>query len=105
MYLKSSNLTTILIFTIVNYVNFRKMFNEYLCRNFVADKILTQIQTPLISKRVGKPFQKTEGEHPSASKRKSRADLDDVKEDLLSDPGSSNYRDWLTKYLFINFCA
>lgn len=75
------------------------MFNEYLCRNFIADEILNQIHKPLISNRIGKPFekQKFKNESPSISKRKSRAEFSDVKENLLSDPGSSSYRNWLSK--------
>lgn len=58
--------------------------NEYLCRSYLAEEIL-DITGPRAEDRVGNW---EEG---------SKADLSLVKDSLLNDQGSSNYKDWLTR--------
>lgn len=87
------------------------MLNEYLCRNFLADEILSQIQRPLITHKVGRPFSKVADDDQTGptgdqmADRKSRVDVADIKDNLLSDPGSSNYRDWLSKWAQIKLMS
>lgn len=56
--------------------------NEYLCRNFVAEQIVSEMTLSKIQKRVG---------HENNGKVLKR------KQELLQDEGSSAYKDWLSK--------
>ncbi|XP_026477731.1 uncharacterized protein LOC113383696 [Ctenocephalides felis] len=64
------------------------MMNEYLCRNFVADQILTEIvPQPLRGRDIDS--QKSTVESQSANHV--------VKEKMLSDEGSLGYKNWLNR--------
>lgn len=79
--------------------------NEYLCRNFLADQILEEMIPTTYNRRVGRPapfsaaakaISKETGK--SGRSRKPRLSAASaVKENLLEDEGSSNYKDWLSK--------
>lgn len=62
--------------------------NEYLCRNFVAQEIITEMSLDKISKRIG-----THINDVKSSKRTT----DINKNNLVDDEGSTNYKDWLSK--------
>lgn len=62
----------------------RSMMNEYLCRNYVANEIIEALQNKTkssVNRRIGKPFRKAKLERDS----------------LLEDPGSRQYKDWLSR--------
>ncbi|XP_046740513.1 uncharacterized protein LOC124407944 [Diprion similis] len=68
----------------------RKKMNEYLCHGFLAEKILTAVGGSRVKRRL------------DASSENSYVDyVDDnnvsIHEKMLSDEGSSKYKDWLTK--------
>lgn len=63
------------------------MMNEYLCRNFVAHQIVSEMSLDKITKRMG-----THTNNDMHSK-----ELIDVKNNLVDDEGSTNYKDWLSK--------
>ncbi|KAL1516748.1 hypothetical protein ABEB36_000612 [Hypothenemus hampei] len=66
----------------------RSMMNQYLCRNFVANQILSQMtRESSFHKRMDGP----EGEEFNSSH------VENLKTNLLSDSGSSSYEDWLKK--------
>lgn len=60
--------------------------NEYLCRNFVAEQIVSEMTLSKIQKRVGHEL------NGNSSKKKHV-----VGHELLQDEGSSAYKDWLSK--------
>lgn len=65
----------------------RKMINEYLCTNFIANEILDDLKpsNSFFGHRIGTPFD-------SEKIKKS-----DTKDNMLYDQGSSGYKDWLSK--------
>ncbi|KAG8310092.1 hypothetical protein J6590_071167 [Homalodisca vitripennis] len=65
----------------------RSKMNEYLCHNYLADEILSDLR-PLQS-RSGEPME-PEGFTPKPTKEGGH-------EQLLTDPGSTSYREWLEK--------
>lgn len=73
--------------------------NEYLCRNFVADQILTEIvPQPLRGRDIDS--QKSTVESQSANRKSylgNFGDIDVVKEKMLSDEGSLGYKNWLNR--------
>jgi hypothetical protein len=62
--------------------------NEYLCRNYVAEEIIGDMTLSRIKRRMGS---NTHGIQTHAKDKVS------VKNQLLQDEGSSNYKDWLSK--------
>nr|CAI5825244.1 unnamed protein product [Callosobruchus analis] len=74
----------------------RSMMNQYLCRSYVADRIVSNMTLTRIKRRMGQVtgkeanFTNTETEVTSIIKNK-----------LMNDEGSSGYQDWLLKYGFI----
>jgi hypothetical protein len=81
------------------------MMNEYLCRNYVAQQILSDLGAASIAradKRIGSPATVPKGsartEAPGGHYgRPKKIDLSAIKESLLADQGSSNYKNWLTR--------
>ncbi|KAF6203831.1 hypothetical protein GE061_002166 [Apolygus lucorum] len=61
----------------------RAKMNEYLCRSYIADEILSELQPKTVS-RLGIPSKKIYKNHKP-------------QESLLTDQGSSSYRDWLSR--------
>lgn len=78
------------------------MMNEYLCRNFVADQILSDMSLTRIRRRLGTAAS-PRNRPPSANTinniqpENKRNTLASVKDTLITDEGSSNYKHWLTK--------
>jgi hypothetical protein len=83
----------------------RKMMNEYLCRSYVAEEILSDVGVISSAKahsRVGRPAAAPVGPSradasngPNAHPRK--IDLSAIKQSLLADQGSSHYKNWLAR--------
>lgn len=78
------------------------MMNEYLCRNFVADQILSDMSLTRIRRRLGTPASASprhrnpnNGTTFSLTKR---PEISSIKDNLITDEGSSNYKHWLSKY-------
>lgn len=65
----------------------RKMINEYLCTNFIANEILDDLKPSdsMFGHRIGTPY--------DAEKNKKL----ETKDNMLYDQGSSGYKDWLSK--------
>lgn len=65
----------------------RKMINEYLCTNFIANEILDDLKPSdsIFGHRIGTPF--------DIEKTKKS----ETKDNMLYDQGSSGYTDWLSK--------
>lgn len=63
------------------------MMNEYMCRNFVAQQIVSEMSLTRLKRRLGTPMN---------NYKQSKINLD-VKNNLIDDEGSTNYKDWLTK--------
>uniref|UniRef100_T1HA96 Uncharacterized protein n=1 Tax=Rhodnius prolixus TaxID=13249 RepID=T1HA96_RHOPR len=71
----------------------RSMMNEYMCRNYIAEEILNEIEPADIA-RLGKPAKPTRKKaHPNHRPRQ---------ETLLRDQGSSAYKNWLTRSNVLN---
>lgn len=71
----------------------RKMINEYLCSNFLADQILTEVITPKVD-----GFQRRSGTVSSdISAGRGLLSKSDPKEVMRFDQGSSGYKNWLSK--------
>ena len=68
------------------------MMNEYLCRNYVAEQILNDMEPKIVQNRLGSPAETT-----SPPSKSSKIDLSAVKESLLADQGSSHYKNWLAR--------
>lgn len=66
----------------------RKMMNEYLCRNFIAEQIVSDLTLTRLKRRLGKYPNK------SSNSTESRSSL---RSNLIDDEGSTNYKSWLTK--------
>lgn len=60
--------------------------NEYLCRNFVAEEIISDMTLSRMKRRMG----------VNPPKKGSKLQVS-LRNNLLQDEGSSNYKDWLTK--------
>lgn len=79
--------------------------NEYLCRNYVAQQILSDMGATSIARaddRLGSPAAAPKGsarrEAPGNHYgRPKKIDMSVIKESLLADQGSSNYKNWLTR--------
>lgn len=59
------------------------MMNEYMCRNFVAQQIVSEMSLNKLERRMGASL--------------NRKGVIDIKSNLVDDEGSTNYKDWLTK--------
>lgn len=70
------------------------MMNEYLCRSYVAEEIINDMTLSRIKRRMGVNPPDANPNEPSKLF---------VKNTLLHDEGSSNYKDWLSKYQFVEF--
>ena len=79
--------------------------NEYLCRNYVAQQILSDLGATSIAradKRIGSPAAVPKGsvrnEAPGSQYgRPKKIDMNVIKESLLADQGSSQYKNWLAR--------
>lgn len=67
--------------------------NEYLCRSYVADQILTDMSMSRIRRRLGQAISGRD----IPTKPQSKTEKPDIKDKLLFDEGSSNYKQWLKK--------
>lgn len=65
----------------------RKMINEYLCTNFIANEILDDLKPSdsMFGHRIGTPFEVE------------KVKKSETKDNMLYDQGSSGYKDWLSK--------
>lgn len=71
----------------------RKMINEYLCSNFLADQILSEVVTPKVD-----GFQRRSGTMESEiSTGRGFLPKSEPKEIMRFDQGSSGYKNWLSK--------
>lgn len=73
------------------------MINEYLCSNFLADQILTDVvvpNPPKIQRRMSVEPILTK---PDAEQSRSYASNHAPKEMMRYDQGSSGYKNWLSK--------
>jgi hypothetical protein len=84
------------------------MMNEYLCRSYVAEEILSDMgftSATIADSRVGRPVaapkdsSRTEAAAaaPAHNSRPRKIDLSGIKESLLADQGSSHYKNWLAR--------
>jgi hypothetical protein len=81
------------------------MMNEYLCRNYVAQQILSDLGATInarADKRIGSPAAMPKGsartEAPGSHYgRPKKIDMSVIKESLLADQGSSQYKNWLAR--------
>lgn len=69
--------------------------NEYLCRSYIAGQILSDMSFSRIRRRLGQPYPSLGRTIPL--KEQVLPENSDIKEALLADEGSSNYRQWLKK--------
>lgn len=65
------------------------MMNEFLCHNYLADEILTELRP--LEQRSGEPAR------DKGQRMRSVEDDDGLGPPLLSDPGSKAYSEWLDK--------
>lgn len=65
----------------------RKMINEYLCTNFIANEILDDLKPSdsMFGHRIGTPYEVE------------KIKKSETKDNMLYDQGSSGYKDWLSK--------
>lgn len=70
--------------------------NEYMCRNYIAEKIVSEMTLSRIRRRFG--VDDTEKISPMTRQSKLKVTLTNQ---LLEDEGSLNYKDWLTKYVLL----
>lgn len=76
----------------------RKMINEFLCSNFVAEKILEDIQPTLMKKRLGLAAAAPEtSSEIEFEKNNSLSTHDIMRKRMLFDEGSYQYKNWLAK--------
>lgn len=74
--------------------------NEYLCRNFVADQILSDMSMTRVRRRLGTAVAlRNAPSNNLPSLGKNKADTASLRNSLLLDEGSSNYKHWLQKYV------
>ncbi|VEN56194.1 unnamed protein product [Callosobruchus maculatus] len=71
----------------------RSMMNQYLCRSYVADRIVSNMTLTRIKRRMG---QMTGKESNSTNAETEIASI--IKNNLMNDEGSSGYQDWLLKH-------
>lgn len=75
------------------------MMNEYLCRNFLADQILTEIIPQPLN---GRDLDEEKPVIPVSMSLKhdlgNSGDIETIKENMLTDEGSSGYKNWLNRY-------
>lgn len=71
------------------------MMNEYQCRNYIAEQILDDMGKNVLQNRVGKPFTNNIFSTNVLTRRSQ-----DIRNNFLYDAGSSNYQEWLAKYVF-----
>lgn len=71
--------------------------NEYLCRSYVAEQILSDVGVTSVDNRVGRPADEPKNPERSHRWRPKKVDLSAVKESLLADQGSSHYKNWLAR--------
>lgn len=64
--------------------------NEYLCRSYVAEKIITEMTTTRMKRRIGLPA------NSSIKTGKAKNEFS-VSNALLEDEGSDNYKNWLAR--------
>lgn len=77
----------------------RKMINEYLCTNFIAEQILIDETLPSsnkIQRRFGSALDIVD-HLDKIDESRSIDKLDKIKENMLYDQGSSGYKNWLEK--------
>lgn len=88
------------ILTAISTMGFhRKMINEYMCTNFMAEQILSESPPKnytKLSRRVGISFPKTV-DLPTLINNELPFSKPDIKENMLFDPGSTGYKNWLAK--------
>ena len=68
-------------------IHSRKMMNEYLCRNFVAEQIVSEMSVPRVNRRSGLSFEDEKPGTISAT----------LKNQMIDDEGSKNYKSWLSR--------
>jgi hypothetical protein len=73
------------------------MMNEYLCRSYVAEQILSDIGVMTADNRMGSPADAPKVSERSHHLRPKKIDVTAVKESLLADQGSSHYKNWLAR--------
>nr|CAH7730163.1 unnamed protein product [Callosobruchus chinensis] len=71
----------------------RSMMNQYLCRSYVADRIVSNMTLTRIKRRMG---QVTGKETNFTNAETEVASI--IKNNLMNDEGSSGYQDWLLKH-------
>nr|CAH7730166.1 unnamed protein product [Callosobruchus chinensis] len=76
----------------------RSMMNQYLCRSYVADRIVSNMTLTRIKRRMG---QVTGKETNFTNAETEVASI--IKNNLMNDEGSSGYQDWLLKYGSISY--
>ncbi|KAK5649377.1 hypothetical protein RI129_000406 [Pyrocoelia pectoralis] len=70
----------------------RKMMNEYLCRNYISEQIISEMRSSRIRRRLGNPMEnQVRPAVPFPANNLS------IKNNLLEDEGSATYQDWLKK--------
>ncbi|KAF5302435.1 hypothetical protein FQR65_LT08524 [Abscondita terminalis] len=78
-------------FTTMNY--HRKMMNEYLCRSYVSEQIISEMKTSRIRRRLGNPIENINSKVGSPFSTSNIS----IKNSLIDDEGSVNYQEWLKK--------
>ncbi|XP_037027671.1 uncharacterized protein LOC119068245 [Bradysia coprophila] len=75
----------------------RKMMKEYLCSNFLAEQILSEVAPTHFQSRLG--FAATTTSNSTESDRKVSRSIktSDIQDSMRYDQGSTGYKDWLTK--------
>lgn len=67
--------------------------NEYLCRSYIAGQILSDMSLSRMRRRLGEP----PAGRTIPLKEQAKLENSDMKEALLADEGSLNYKQWLKK--------
>ncbi|KAB0800206.1 hypothetical protein PPYR_05946 [Photinus pyralis] len=70
----------------------RKMMNEYLCRNYISEQIISEMRSSRIRRRLGNPMEN----HGRQAATFPTSNLS-IKNNLIEDEGSAGYQDWLKK--------
>jgi hypothetical protein len=73
------------------------MMNEYLCRSYVAEQILSDMGVVKADNRMGTPAAAPKDNERNHHGRPKKIDLSALKESLLTDQGSSHYKNWLAR--------
>lgn len=68
------------------------MMNEYQCRNYLAKQILGEMERSVLQKRIGMSRDSNELGQDLLTRRSQ-----DVRNNFMYDPGSTNYQEWLAK--------